>query len=83
MRTFIFFTQKKERRHFYNEMFRKKAQQRRCDSKIETKSALLCKHYEEKISEARRTREIRKRGKKAVERYENEFEEICKKLKNW
>ena len=27
-------------------MIREKAQQRRCGSKIETKSALLCKHFE-------------------------------------
>ena len=77
-----FFSPKKERREFYNEMFRKKAQQRRCGSKLERNRRCCANISKKNISEARRTREIRKRGKKAVERQENEIEEICEKLKN-
>ena len=41
------------------------------------------KNFEKNISDARRTREIRKRGKKAVQKYEKEIEEICERLKKW
>ena len=67
---------KLERRQFYDQYYKEKAQQSR--KKIKVQPALLCRKFEKNISEARRTREIRKRGKKLLKTMKKKSKKFVK-----
>ena len=77
------FTQNKKEVHFIMITSSKRHNNAVVEKKINPQPALQCKNFEKNIAEARRTREIRKRGKKAVEQYEKNIDEICEKLRKW